>query len=270
LTGATRRGLLRAELRTTPMTFRHFARAAALALLALAALPSFVGAAERVRFGAAEGDLVLPQGRGPFPAIVVLHSCLGPRADRDALGKTLTGWGYAALFVDDFTPRGLTETCSVDFPQEAVDAGAAAGFLASRADIDPARVAALGFSQGGDAALAIAIGGAGAGRFRAAAALYPPCGNDNGRAIRLPTLVIVGADDDVTPAADCRALAQSQPAGQSKLTLLVYPGAAHGFDDPAFAGGKLLLGMRLAYDRAAAEHGMDELRRFFAANLLQR
>ena len=69
------------------MTFRHFARAAALALLALAALPSFVGAAERVRFGAAEGDLVLPQGRGPFPAIVVLHSCLGPRADRDALGK---------------------------------------------------------------------------------------------------------------------------------------------------------------------------------------
>ena len=252
------------------VTFGHLARAAALALLALTAASSIAGAAERVRFGVAEGDLVLPQGRGPFPAIVVLHSCLGPRADRDALGKTLSGWGYVALFVDDFTSRGLTETCSVDFPQEAVDAGAAAGFLAARADVDSARIAALGFSQGGDAALAIAIGGAGAGRFRAAAALYPPCANDGGRALKLPTLVIVGADDEVTPAADCRALANAQPAGQSRLTLLVYPGVGHGFDDPAFAGGKLLLGMRLAYDGAAARRGWDELRRFFAANLSQR
>ena len=113
-------------------------------------------------------------------------------------------------------------------------------------------------------------GAAGAGRFRAAAALYPPCANDGGRALKLPTLVIVGADDDVTPAADCRALANAQPAGQSKLTLLVYPGVGHGFDDPAFTGGKRLLGMRLAYDRAAARRGWDELRRFFAANLSQR
>jgi dienelactone hydrolase len=249
---------------------RHLAHAAALTLLALTATPSFAGTAERVRFGAAEGDLMLPPGRGPFPAVVVLHSCLGPRADRDALGKTLTSWGYAALFVDDFTSRGLTETCSVDFPQEAQDAGAAAGFLSSRAEVDPMRIAALGFSQGGDAALAIAIGGAGLGRFRAVAALYPPCANDGGRALRLPTLVLVGDADTVTPAADCRALANAQPAGQSRLTLVVYPGAAHGFDDPAFAGGKSVLGMRLAYDRLAAQHGMEELRRFFAANLSQR
>src|SRR5580692_8096207 len=98
-----RRGLLRAEGRTMQVTFGHLARAAALALLALTAASSIAGAAERVRFGVAEGDLVLPQGRGPFPAIVVLHSCLGPRADRDTLGKTLSGWGYVALFVDDFT-----------------------------------------------------------------------------------------------------------------------------------------------------------------------
>jgi dienelactone hydrolase len=251
------------------MGFRPLVRAATAVFLALTASLSPANAAERVRFGAAEGDLVLPQGSGPFAAIVVLHSCLGPRADRDALGKALTAWGYAALFVDDFTPRGLAETCSVDFPQEAQDAGAAAAFLAARPDIDPARIAALGFSQGGDAALAIAIGGAGAGRFHAAAALYPPCANDRGRALRLPTLVIVGEDDDVTPAADCRALANAQPPAQMKLTLLVYPGVGHGFDDPAFTGGKLLLGMRLAYDRAAARRGMDELRRFFAANLSQ-
>jgi dienelactone hydrolase len=246
---------------------RHLSRFAALALCALSAFPSLAGAAERVRFGAVDGDLVLPTGRGPFAAIVVLHSCLGPRADRDRLGATLTGWGYAALFVDDFTSRGLSETCSVDFPQEAQDAGVAAGYLASRAEIDPKRIAALGFSQGGDAALAIAIGGAGLGRFRAVAALYPPCANDGGRALRLPTLVLVGDADTVTPATDCQALADAQPAGPSAMTLIVYKGAAHGFDDPAFTGGKSVLGMRLAYDPAAARRARADLRRFFAANL---
>lgn len=249
------------------MNLRRVARIAALALSALSASPSFANAAERVRFGAVEGDLVLPAGHGPFAAIVVLHSCLGPRADRDALGARLTGWGYAALFVDDFTSRGLTETCTIDFPQEAQDAGAAAGFLATRAEVDPKRIAALGFSQGGDAALAIAIGGAGLGRFRAVAALYPPCGNDGGRALKLPTLVLVGEADTVTPAADCQALADAQPAGRSAMTLVVYPGASHGFDDPAFAGGKDVLGMRLAYDPVAARRAAADLRRFFAANL---
>ena len=50
---------------------------------------------------------------------------------------------------------------------------------------------------------------------------------------------MVGADDDVTPAADCRALANASRRAKSRLTLLVYPGVGHGFDDPAFAGGKL-------------------------------
>ena len=249
------------------MTCGFLARLAAAALVSWGALFSSAGAAEWVRFAAAAGDLARPQGRGPFPALVVLHSCLGPRADRDALGATLTGWGYVALFVDDFATRGLTETCAVDFPQEAVDAGAAGDFLARQAEVDPARIAAIGFSQGGDTALAIAVGGAGAGRFRAAAAFYPPCANLTGRTLKLPTLVLVGADDQVTPAEDCRSLAESQPAGRSTMTLVVYPKVGHGFDDPAFAGGKLLLGMRLAYDRAAARQAAAELRRFLAANL---
>ncbi|THD50182.1 MAG: dienelactone hydrolase family protein [Bradyrhizobium sp.] len=250
------------------MESRSLARVAAVLLFALAS--SFpAGAAERVRFGGVEGDLVRPTGSGPFAAIVVLHSCLGPRADREALGAMLANWGYVSLFVDDFTPRGLRETCTVDFPEESRDAVAAAAHLATRPDIDAARIGALGFSQGGDSALTIGAGVVGAGRFRAAAALYPPCANLNGRALRYPTLVIVGAEDSVTPAEDCRRLAQAQPAGGSQLKLIVVPGVAHGFDDPAFAGGVDTLGMRLAYDGAAARRASVELRRFFSANLLR-
>ncbi len=195
------------------MGSRSLARIAGALLLTLASsLPA--GAAERVRFGGVEGDLVRPSGQGPFAAIVVLHSCLGPRADREAVGAMLANWGYVSLFVDDFTPRGLSETCSVDFPEESRDGAAAAAYLATLPQVDAARIGALGFSQGGDSALTIGAGAAGAGRFRAAAALYPPCANLAGRALRYPTLVIIGAEDSVTPAEDCRRLAQAQPAGR--------------------------------------------------------
>jgi dienelactone hydrolase len=68
----------------------------------------------------------------------------------------------------------------------------------------------------------------------------------------------------VTPAADCRRLAEGQPAG---VRLKVYPGVAHCFDDPAFAGGKRVLGMPLAYDPDAARRGMAELIAFLHDSL---
>ena len=69
--------------------------------------------------------------------------------------------------------------------------------------------------------------------------------------------------DEVTPAADCERLA----AAQAGATLVVYPKAAHGFDNPEFAGGKRILGMWLQYDRAAAEGSMAALRDFLGKRL---
>ena len=60
-------------------------------------------------------------------------------------------------------------------------------------------------------------------------------------------------------------LATRQPARPVKL--VVYPARAHGFDNPEFADGKRLFGMRLAYDRDAAERSRAELRDFLAARL---
>jgi dienelactone hydrolase len=67
----------------------------------------------------------------------------------------------------------------------------------------------------------------------------------------------------VTPAADCERLAQRQ----SIVRLVVYPGAAHVFDNSEFLGGKRLLGMWLKYDSDAAERSRAELRDFLAAKL---
>jgi len=246
------------------------------ALLGLLISSAPASAEALVRFPSAgdpiQGYLTKPKGAGPFPAVVVLHSCLGLPANRRAMADTFAGWGYVALFVDDFTTRGVTETCSVDFNQAVPDAVGALAFLSRLPYVDAARIAAIGFSQGADTALKIASSRPGAGgaddpRFKAAAAFYPPCENEANARLEIPTLILVGAMDDVTPAADCARLAAREPGTTVKL--VVYPRARHGFDNPEFADGARLFGMRLAYDRDAAGRSRTELRAFLAARLAQ-
>ena len=202
---------------------------------------------------------------------MLLHSCLGLPSNRRAIESALAGAGFASLFVDEFSTRGLKETCSVDFPSLSSDAFGALAFLAREPGVDPERIAVVGFSQGADGALAAAASPDGAAHgvpgglaFRAAAAFYPPCANRQGQRLAIPTLIVVGDADAVTPAADCRRLAEGQ-AGDVRLK--VYPNVGHCFDDPAFAGGKRVLGMPLRYDPDAARRGMAELIAFLHGSL---
>ena len=243
--------------------------AAVLSVFALAA-----AAEQRVTFpaGASEivGRLSRPLGVGPFPAVVLLHSCLGPPKNWRATADMVAGWGYVALFVDDFANRGLKQSCAVDFPAGRPDAFGALAFLATLPYVDPKRVAVVGYSQGADTALGIAVAPLAASgdlRFKAAAAFYPPCANQADAVLQAPTLILVGAADEVTPAADCERLAKAQPDGDANLSLVVYPKAAHGFDNPEFSGGKQVLGMWLQYDRVGADRSRAALRDFLAKRL---
>lgn len=248
---------------------RRFARRCLVIAALLGCLASRAPAAadELVKFSSGEGEpiqgyLTKPKGAGPFPAVVLLHTCLGLPEERSSIGKRIAAWGYVALFLDDFATRGLNETCTVDFEQALPDAHGALDYLSRIPDVDTARIAAVGFSQGGDTALRIAAGGA-AG-FKAAAAFYAPCANLAGARLEIPTLILTGAKDEVTPAADCARLAKLAP---SMTKLVVYQGAAHAFDLPEFGAGKRVMGMLLAYDPNAASRSWAELRRFLAAQL---
>jgi len=101
--------------------------------------------------------------------------------------------------------------------------------------------------------------------FKAAAAFYPPCANLAGAKLDIPTLILIGAKDEVTPAEDCSRLAKQQSPGMVKL--VIYPGAAHGFDIREFGAGTRVMGMLLAYDRNAAQRSWAELRSFLAGRL---
>ena len=204
----------------------------------------------------AEGRWTLSGGRAPA------HRP-GLPAGRAALGERIAAWGYVALFVDDFGARGLKETCTVDFPQGFADAYGALSLLAGRPFVDAGRIAAVGFSQGGDTALKIAAAPVvGAGAFNAAAAFYPPCANEADATLAIPTLILVGAKDGVTPAADCAALANRQAPGMVKL--VIYPARPTPSTCRSSARGRQVMGMTLAYDHDAAERAWAELRAFLA------
>jgi dienelactone hydrolase len=218
-----------------------------------------------------QGYLTKPKGEGPFPAVVLLHSCLGLPSNRRAIESALAASGYVALFVDNFSTRGLKETCAVDFPQALPDAYGALAYLSRLPYVDPKRIGAVGFSQGADTALRIASSRFASAfaipdklRFRAAAAFYPPCSNVEGERLAIPTLILVGAADGVTPAADCERLARNDTG---EVRLVVYPDVAHCFDDPAFAGGRSVMGMILKYDGGAAKRSRRDLGAFLAEKL---
>lgn len=217
---------------------------------------------------------------GPSPAVVLLHGCNGNWRQLDERwAKRIASWGYITLTVDSFGPRGIQNTCTSSAPVEmAFDAYRALDFLVRKPSVDPARVAVLGFSQGGWLSLSSVEHGAvekiARHKFRAAVAFYPPCKafKDD---MTVPTLILVGELDDWTPAQECRNVIEGvdsygiarQKGEGVPIKLIVYPGAFHAFDAPTLKTPIELLGHHLEYNQTAADQSAADLREFLDATV---
>ncbi|HEV7880785.1 dienelactone hydrolase family protein [Bradyrhizobium sp.] len=227
-----------------------------------------------------QGYLRQPAGAGPSPAVVLLHGCNGNWGRLDERwGKPIASWGYVTLTVDSFGPRGIKNTCSSGAPIDlALDAYRALNFLVRQPFVDAARVAALGFSQGGWLALTSIERGAieqnSQNKFRAAAAFYPNCTGFKGN-MTVPTLILIGELDDWTLAQSCRKMVDgrddwgiSRNRGQGvPVRLIVYPEARHGFDVPGLQTPVEFLGHRLEYNKSAADQATAALREFLGEHI---
>jgi pimeloyl-ACP methyl ester carboxylesterase len=104
------------------------------------------------------GTLTLPEGKGPFPAVVMITGSGAQDRDETIFGHKpfaviadrLTRDGIAVLRVDD---RGYAKSTG-DFSTAtdddfAMDAAANVAFLRGRPDIDPAKIGLIGHSEGG-------------------------------------------------------------------------------------------------------------------------
>src|SRR5260370_575250 len=68
--------------------------------------------------------------------------------------------------------------------------------------------------------------------FRAAVAFYPDCRISSGLgwSARVPTLLLIGASDDVSSPPACRQMVDGARGRSALARIVVYPGAAHDFD----------------------------------------
>ena len=136
-------------------------------------VPPFPYRAEEVSFEngpvTLAGTLTLPQGEGPFPAVVLITG--SGAQDRDETlfdhkpfavwADALTRRGVAVLRYDDRgvggSGGGSADETTADF---AGDATAAVALLRGRPDIDPARIGLMGHREGGAVAEIAAANGA--------------------------------------------------------------------------------------------------------------
>ena len=99
------------------------------------------------------GELLLPDGAGPFPVVVLAHGCGGRTAVDRTWAIVLRDWGYATFALDSFTGRNLLEVCGdatvLSGIQRIPDAYGALRRLATHPRLDARRAALMGFSHGG-------------------------------------------------------------------------------------------------------------------------
>jgi dienelactone hydrolase len=219
------------------------------------------------------GWLYRPDGPGPFPAIVLAHTCAGINAHTETWAKRLASWGYVTVAPDSFGPRGLKSVCgrgnAVSGNARVADVAGALDFLNAQPFVQHGRIGLIGHSHGGwTTVLAVQkhFGLAERG-LKAAVAYYPFCSAAFDYDVAVPLLILIGDRDDWTPAGNCR---RTQAAGFTRPELveaIYYPKAYHSFDSRApdrtivVADGRR---HHLAYDPAAAADAEARTKAFFA------
>lgn len=163
---------------------------------------------------AIEGRLSLPESARKLPAVILLHTCIGPYSFDEVVGARLRNEGFATFEFDSLRSRGWmpADSCGGRIPagpwSQLGDAYAALNVLAVHPAIDAHRIAVVGGSMGGGTALLAASEYirrklAPGARFAAHVSFYPGGSNvvyGKGAFTGAPVLLMLGERDDWTPA----------------------------------------------------------------------
>jgi len=223
------------------------------------------------------GWMYKPSGAGPFPGIVLAHTCGGVSPHTEVWGKLLASWGYVVVAPDSFAPRGEKSVCGrgnvVNGNMRVADVAGAIDFLNAQPFVRRGEIGLIGHSHGGWTtvrAVQKSYGLAARG-LKAAVAYYPSCAAQFDRDVALPLLIMIGDKDDWTLAENCRKLQAAGFTQPSLVDVVYYPNAYHSFDNKS-AGDRTITvadgkSHRLAYDTVAGPDAEARTRAFFAKYL---
>jgi dienelactone hydrolase len=220
--------------------------------------------------GVLHAQLYKPEGNGPFPTVIALHGCGGLGGHSEPVLPRYRDWaeqllkhGNAVLLPDSYGSRELGPQCRVKERrilarrERVADITASRQWLVAQPWAAHDRISLLGWANGASALLWAVRPQLSSRKaepdFRSAVAFYPDCRLSSGLgwSARVPTLLLIGARDDISSPAACRQMVDGA-RGRTALTRLeVYPGAYHDFDRANLP----LHAIAATPDPAAPDHG---------------
>ena len=199
--------------------------------------------------GVLHAVLFKPDGEGPFSVVIALHGCGGLTGRSEPIQARYRDWaeqlvkeGKAVLFPDSYGSRELGPQCHVKERhiharrERVADIFAARRWLVEQPWVEHNRISPMGWGNGASAVL-WAVRPQLSPRqvepdFRSAIAFYPDCRLSSGLgwSARVPTLVLIGAKDDVNSPSACHQMVDGAHGRSALARIVVYPSAYHDFD----------------------------------------
>jgi dienelactone hydrolase len=192
------------------------------------------------------GVLRIAQGSGRLPLVILMHGSGGFEENADLWARQFGALGISTFALDSFSGRGIASTV-VDQSQLGrlnmiLDLYRSLAVLATHPLVDPNRIAVMGFSRGGQAALYATLK-----RFQkmwnpsridpaAYIALYPQCNTtyiDDVDVTDHPIRIFHGISDDYVAIGPCRAYFDRLKQAGKDVQMSEYPDTWHAFDYPS-------------------------------------
>jgi carboxymethylenebutenolidase len=208
--------------------------------------------------------LYTPSGKGPFPAVIVIHEWWGLNDWVKDQAAKLAGEGYVALAVDLYrgkiaTTRDQAHELMSGAPGDRVkrDLHAAFEFLQSQPNVKKNRMGAIGWCMGGGYSLDVALQEP---TLAADVINYGHLATDADalKKINAPILGLFGALDEGIPPKDVKKFAETLEEMGKKVEIKIYDDAGHGFQNPVNKDG---------YRAADAADAWKRIVSFFAETL---
>jgi dienelactone hydrolase len=209
---------------------------------------------------------------GPRPTVLLVHEWWGLTDNVRRRADMLANMGYAALAVDMYGDGKVAEhpddagkfasAVAQNLPTMTARFNAALSLVKKSKFVDTTRIAAIGYCFGGGVVLAMAREGLdlrGVATFHGSIATEHPAVKG---VLKAKVLVCNGADDKFVSADAIKALKKEMKAAGADFKFVNYPGAVHGFTNPAATELGKKFNMAIAYNAKADARSWEELRRF--------
>lgn len=206
------------------------------------------------------------------PAVLVVHEWWGHNEYARKRARMLAGMGYVGLAVDMYgegkqaahpdDAGKFSSDLMKDFDTAKARFLAAIEFLRQQPNVDPTRIAAIGYCFGGGVVLNMARQGAdlkGVASFHGGLQAVKPAAAG---AVKAKVLVLHGGDDKFVTPEQIEAFKKEMKDAGADFGFIVYPGVIHSFTNPEADTYAKKFNLPLGYNADADKKSWSELRKF--------